>query len=424
MTHPEQNWAECYTYKAAHIQSPRTIDEVQQIVRTSAKVKALGTRHSFNDIPDTPGDLISLRHLNQAISLDHDKQTVTIEAGMRYGELGRYLETEKFALPNLASLPHISVVVACATATHGSGDRNGNLATAVSAIEYIVADGSSVRFSRSDHPDVFDGVVVSLGALGIAKSITLDLVPSFAVRQDVYEGIPFETAITHFDEIMSGAYSTSMFTDWASPKINQTWRKRLTSTDDITEADPTFFGGSLAKRDLNPIKNASPKNCTTQTGIPGRWNERLNHFRMEFTPSVGEELQSEYLVPRRDAVEAILAVQTIADQIAPHVHLTEIRSIAADRMWLSTAYERDSIAIHFTWKKEWEAVHALMPQIEVLLAPYSPRPHWGKLFTVPAAHLHPRYPQLRAFRRLASSVDPDGKFRNDFLDRYIFSNED
>jgi len=450
-----QNWAECYTYLAARIHAPRTLEEVQEIVGRSEKVKALGTRHAFNDSADSSGDLISLEHLNQLIDLNLEDRTVTVGAGMRYGELGKVLNEHGLALSNLASLPHISIVGACATATHGSGDQNGNLATSICGIEYVTGDGSLVTFSRSSasagpnqsgsRAETFtqnrgkpesesknaqivkridsgplEGAVVALGALGIATSVTLDLVPEFWIRQDVYEGLPLETALNNFDEIMSGAYSTSLFTDWQTPKINQTWRKRLTTPDDKIEADPTYFGGTLAKHDLNPIKNASPENCTSQTGIPGLWNNRLNHFRMEFTPSVGEELQSEYLVPRQHAVAAIRAVHELADQIAPHLYLTEIRSIAADNLWLSTAYKQDSIAIHFTWHKEWESVHALMPKIEAALSPFSPRPHWGKLFTVPREVLQPRYPKLEAFCELAQRYDRTGKFRNAFLDRNIF----
>lgn len=421
MNEPSQNWAKCYEYGAARIHSPASVDQLRQIVQSSPNVRALGTRHSFNGLPDTEGDLVHLGRMSRPLAIDRERMTVTAEAGIRYGELGAYLEANGFALANLASLPHISVAGACSTATHGSGDRNGNLATSVCGVDLMVADGSIVQLGRNETPETFDGAVVALGALGIAVRVTLDILPTFAVRQDVYEDMPFDEALGHFDETMSSGYSVSLFTDWTAPCFNQVWRKRATSPDDDSPAEPEFFGGRLAAHDLNPIKGSSPENCTTQTGIPGRWNDRLNHFRMEFTPSVGDELQSEYLVPRSRAVEALRAVQLLADQIAPHLYLTEVRSIAADRMWLSTAYARDSVAIHFTWKKEWDAVHDLMPLIEAALAPYEPRPHWGKLFTIVPAVLRERYPRLHDFHSLAKSMDPAGKFRNAFVDGLLRS---
>jgi len=142
---------------------------------------------------------------------------------------------------------------------------------------------------------------------------------------------------------------------------------------------------------------------------------------MGFTPSAGKELQSEYFVPHKNALEAILAVEKLHEQIGPHLMITEIRTIAADDLWMSPAYKQDSVAIHFTWKPEWPEVSKLLPIIERELAPFNPRPHWGKLFTIPPAQLQSRYEKLAAFIALAKKFDPQGRFRNDFLNINIFS---
>ena len=155
-------------------------------------------------------------------------------------------------------------------------------------------------------------------------------------------------------------------------------------------------------------------------GVPGPWYERLPHFRMGFTPSAGKELQSEYFLPREQAMEAILAVERVHEQVGPHLLITEIRTIAADELWMSPCYKRPSVTIHFTWKQDWPAVSKLLPVIERELAPFGPRPHWGKLFTIPAAQLRASYEKLPAFVELSGRFDPRGKFRNEFLNANVF----
>lgn len=414
------NWAGNYAYNAARVHYPRTVEEARQIVRGSEKVRALGTRHSFNDLADCTGDLISLEQLDRIIQLDGAAGTVTVDAGARYGELGQRLHQEGWALHNLASLPHIGVAGACATATHGSGERNGNLATAVCAMELITADGQVLAISRRRDGREFDGMVVHLGALGIVSKITLNIEPMFAVRQDVYENLPLAALKDHFDAIQASAYSVSLFTDWRREAINQVWLKRRVRDDDAAAAAATFFGATLAPVDRHPISEISAENCTMQKGIPGPWHERLPHFRMEYTPSSGAELQSEYFVPRQHAVAALGAIAQLRERIAPLLLICEIRAVAADTLWMSPCFERASMAIHFTWKQDWPAVRALLPTIEMQLAPFDARPHWGKLFTMSARSLGAVYGKLPEFGRLIRKFDPDGKFCNGFVDKFIF----
>lgn len=414
------NWAGNYTYRAAQIHRPRRVEQVQERVVHSDRVKALGTRHSFNDIADSPGELISLERFDKITALDREHRTVTVQAGVRYGQLARWLHREGFALHNLASLPHISVAGACATATHGSGDRHGNLATAVSAMEMVTGSGELVTISREHESKEMDGAVVGLGGLGVVTSLTLDISPTFEMRQDVYQNLPLARLEDHFEDLFASAYSVSLFTDWREAVFNQVWLKRHVPDGAALDLAPRLFGATSAATHLHPIATLSAENCTEQMGVCGPWLERLPHFRMDFTPSSGEELQSEYLIPRRHAVAALGAIYRLRDQVAPLLQISEIRTIAADNLWMSPCYEQASVGIHFTWKKDWERVQNLLPILEQELASFDARPHWAKLFRMEPAQLRTLYGKLPDFRQLLRRYDPQGKFRNAFLDRYIY----
>jgi alditol oxidase len=414
------NWAGNLTYHAARWHHPETVEQLQELVARSAKVKALGSRHCFNDIADTTEDIISTEHFNRVVSLDREHGTITVEGGMKYGQLGVYLHGEGYALHNMASLPHISVAGAIATATHGSGVDNGNLATSVSGLEFVAADGQLITLSREQDADEFDGAVVGLGGLGIVTKVTLDVSPTFLVRQEVYENLPLAQLEAHFDEIEAHAYSVSLFTDWQNERVNQVWLKRRVAEDDTSALEPSFFEATLAPTHRHPIVTMSADSCTEQMGISGPWHERLPHFRMEFTPSNGEELQTEYFVPLERGVEALRAVTELRDQIAPLLFISEVRTIAADDLWMSPCYRQAGLGIHFTWQKDWPAVRELLPLIEAQLAPFNARPHWGKLFAMLPARVQSLYERLSDFQQLLRSYDPQGKFRNAFLDTYIF----
>jgi alditol oxidase len=420
-----RNWAGNYQYRAAELYAPDTTEQLQAWVASKPSIRVLGTRHSFNGIADTTASHLSLSKLNRVIALDRENNRVTVEGGIRYGELCQYLHANGYALHNLASLPHISVAGACATATHGSGDENGNLATAVYEIEVVRADGDKMTFTRGQSDGLFDGAVVGLGGLGVVTKLTLDVVPSFRVSQEVYERLPFERLEDRFESIVSSAYSVSLFTDWQSDDINQVWRKRIVTEEEQEAAgirpEATLYGAVRADGKRHPVFGHDPVHCTEQLGIAGAWHERLPHFRLAFTPSSGEELQSEYIVPRAQAYEALSALNRIRERIAPLLYTSEIRTIAEDRLWMSSSYKRPSVAIHFTWKPDWAAVRQLLPVIEAQLAPFEARPHWGKLFTMEAEQLQPLYEKLPDFRKLLLQIDPDGKFRNDYMQTYILA---
>jgi alditol oxidase len=419
MTGNRTNWAGNVTFGAERFHQPSSLPQLQQLVAGSSRVRALGTGHSFNLLADTPGDLVSVVGLPRLIEVDEASASVTLSAGLRFGELAAALHRAGRALRNLASLPHISVAGACATATHGSGDGIGNLATSVSAAEMVAADGEVVTTSRAADPDGWAGIVVGLGALGVITRLTLDTVPAFHVRQYVYEDLPFEQVTGHFDEIMASAYSVSLFTDWRAPRMRQAWLKRRADATDSWAPRPQWMGGRLADGPRHPVPGMPPEHCTEQLGVPGPWHERLPHFRPDFTPSSGDELQSEYLLPRASAIDALNALAPIAGLLAPVVQITEVRTVAPDRLWLSPSYQRDTVAFHFTWIKDWPAVEPALAAVEERLAPLHARPHWGKLFATSPGLVGTLYPRLQDFRRLMHRCDPAGKFRNDFLDRYI-----
>ena len=405
------NWARYHEYRASTLHRPSTVDELQEIVAATPKIRALGSRHSFTGLADSD-ELVTLEGLDPAIVIDAESETVSFSAGVRYGELGVALQAEGWALRNLASLPHISVVGAVATGTHGSGDRNGTLARAVAGIELVTADGS-IRSIGPVDPE-FDGAVVSLGSLGIVSRLTLDIEPTFEVRQDVYEGLTWSSLLDNFDAITSRAYSVSVFTNWEGEDVGRVWLKSV-----IGAAKPpqVLYGAPAMPTAAHPLKDMPAENTTQQGGVPGPWIDRLPHFKLGFTPSNGNELQTEYIIPRLHALDAVRAVRALGDRITPHLHISELRTMAADSLWLSGAYETDALAIHFTWKYEPDAVLPLLPVIEDALAPFAARPHWGKLFHDVDRSLYPKLPEFVA---LADELDPQGKFRNEFVEKFVF----
>jgi xylitol oxidase len=409
------NWARNYEYTAAGLVRPASVAEVQDAVASSPRIRALGSRHSFTDLADSPGTLLSLDLLDAPIEIDEENRSVTVGGGVLYGNLATVLQAAGWALHNLASLPHISVAGAIATGTHGSGDANGNLSSAVSALEIVTASGELLTPRRGD-PD-FDGAVVALGALGIVTRVTLDIQPTFDVRQDLYDDLSFAELLVNFDAITSSAYSVSLFTDWLGDSLRTVWIK---SRMDAPAPPERLFGAERQSTERHMLADQPPSNVTQQGGIAGPWSDRLAHFKLGFTPSNGDELQSEYLVPRRNAIEAIEAVRSLGPRIAPLLLVTELRTMAADSLWLSGAYETDAVGVHFTWKPLGAEVRALLPEIEALLLPLGARPHWGKVFTAEVGQVESLYPRFDDFRALAARLDPQRKFGNAFLERAVY----
>jgi xylitol oxidase len=412
------NWSGNITYGAQRVFTPGSVTEVQELVAGSDRIRALGTRHSFNRLADTDADLVSLAGLPPRIEINASESTVTVAAGLRYGEIAPSLHAAGFGLHNLGSLPHISVVGACASGTHGSGVGNGNLSTAVRSLELVSASGELTTVSRDADGDLFFAHVIGLGALGVVTAATLDIQPTFEMRQYVYERLPIDRVRDSLDDVLSHAYSVSVFTDWQTSSMNQVWVKERIDAG-AGPAATQWLGATLADGPRHPVPGVDPEHCTEQLGVPGPWHERLPHFRLDFTPSNGSELQSEYFVGSSDAVPAIEAVAALRDQLAPVLQISEIRTIAADELWLSPAYRRDSVALHFTWFDDTDAVLPVVAAVENALAPFAARPHWGKVFTTDPSAMAGFYQRHADFQQLLADRDPGGKFRNEMIDRYF-----
>ncbi|WP_432504954.1 D-arabinono-1,4-lactone oxidase [Kineococcus arenarius] len=410
---PGLNWARNHRYAAARLHRPRSVEELQELVARTGRLRALGTRHCFNDVADSPGDLVTLEALPTRVDVDAAAGRVRVSAGTSYGVLAQRLHDAGWALRTMASLPHISVGGAVATATHGSGDRTQNLAADVRALELVGADGALRRTERGEAG--FAGSVVALGALGVVTALELDVVPTYEVRQDVYSGLSFDAFTHNLDAVTSAAHSVSVYTTWVGEDTAQVWLK--TRLADSADAPAELFGARRASEPLHPLPEVDVLNATEQLGVPGPWHERLPHFRFSFQPSNGEELQAEYLVERAHAVTAIAELRRLGPSIAPLLHMCEVRTVAADDLWLSSSYERDAVAFHFTFRQRQPEVLTALARVEDALLPLGARPHWGKLFTAGAATLAGLYPRFADARALVARHDPDGKFANAFTDR-------
>lgn len=417
---PLKNWAGNLTFSTKNVHYPTSVEEIQELVTRLPSIRALGSRHSFSTIADSKQHLVATEALNQIVSLDKEAKTLTVEAGVRYGDICEYIHDRGFALHNLASLPHISIAGSGATSTHGSGVNHGGLATAVRAIEIVNANGDIINLSRESNLEMFTGAVVNLGALGIVTKVTLDLLPTFNMSQVVYRNMPMAALASDFESIMSIGYSVSLFTDWRNKNVNQVWIKSRSDASTI-EPGKEFYGAALADREMHPVDDHPSESCTEQGGVDGPWHARLPHFKMGFTPSSGDELQAEFIIPFENGYEGMMIVEKMNEEISPHLLVSEIRTIAPDDFWMSPFYKKPCVAIHFTWKPHGDAVYALLPKIEEVLSPFGVRPHWGKLTTIQPSVLQSRIEKLSDFKELMNEFDPKGKFRNDYINTYLFS---
>lgn len=406
-------WSGSYVFAAQAVHRPDSLEQAQQLVADARHIRALGSRHSFNDLADAP-ELISLTKIPFPLQIDEAGGTAVVGGASTYGEVSEQLTQRGFALHAMASLPHISIAGAIATGTHGSGDRSGSLASAVVALEYIAHDGELKQTHRGD--PYFAAMVVSLGGLGIVTRVWMRIEPSYDVRQHVFNEVPWAMITEDFDAFTALGDSVGIFTDWSAQVADSVWIKRRADNDD-GGAQPARLASYAATENQHPVRSRDGSTATQQLGVPGPWHERLPHFRLGFTPSAGQEIQVEYLLGREDAAAAIDALRPLKPLLDPVLQISEIRTIAGDDLWLSPAYDRDSISIHFTFDPRPDQVRALLPRIDEALAPFGARPHWGKWFSTSATILDQVYPLLPQFRALSRRLDPQGCFRNDYWDR-------
>lgn len=416
------NWSGHVEFSSAALLAPATVAELQSLVAHADRIRAIGTAHSFNDLADTTGVHVSVAGLAQDIEVDESGGSAWIPAGMRYGDAARILDSRGLAFHNMASLGHISVGGSAATGTHGSGDRNPSLSASVVGLELVTASGDVLNLGSDGDRELLNGAVVSLGALGVVTRVGVRVQPRFEIEQFVIDSVGHDMLLERFDGIFSSAYSVSFFTTWLPSLVGQVWMKRRVGVDapwpDERWPEEPWMGGTAADGKRHPLPGHDAVNCTDQGGMAGPWHERLPHFRLDFTPSSGDELQTEYLVPRSEAVGLLRELETMAPRIAPLLYISEIRTMCADDLWLSGASGRDTVGIHFTWHKDLRVLE-LLPDLDALLGPSGGRPHWGKLYSAPRGAIAARYPRFDLFVDLADRMDPSRKFRNPTLDALL-----
>jgi xylitol oxidase len=406
-----KNWARNITFSPESVHRPTSMSDLRRAIVGASSIRALGSRHSFNRIADGVS-MIDTRSLPEFLELSSERDAVSVNGSMTYGRLAELLAPLGFSVHNLASLPHISIAGAIATGTHGSGDGNGNLATAVSAIQVMTATGEMLSLRRGD-PD-FDGAVVSFGALGVVTAVTLELQPAFEIAQSVFDGPSLPEFASRFDAVFSSAYSVSAFTHWQG-RADQIWVKQR-STDHLDQM--IFETMAPAVENRHPLQGLDAVACTDQLGVRGLWSDRLPHFKLEFTPSAGDEIQSEFFVARSDAKAAIDSIAAIGAQLQPALLVSEIRTIAADELWMSPHVERDSVGLHFTWRSDQALAEEGAWLVADALAPLAPRAHWGKVFDATQIDMD-GFARRERFLSLVRRVDPDGVFRNEWFERVI-----
>ncbi|MDR6172530.1 FAD/FMN-containing dehydrogenase [Curtobacterium sp. SORGH_AS776] len=276
------NWAGNVTYRASGLARPTSVDELQQLVASTPRLTALGSRHSFNTIADTDALQVSLADLPPVLDIDEDRRVVRVAAGMIHSQVAAGLEARGWALANLASLPHISTAGAVATGTHGSGVRNPSLAQAVVGLEVVRASGDLAFVDASTPGGALDAHRVALGALGVVTAVELAIEPTFQVATTVHLDLPWDAVAAHFDEVVSDAYSVSLFTSFDDRGARQVWVKHRVG-EPAPAVDLVTLGARPADGPVHPGEN-DPAGVTEQGGVPGPWSERLPHFRSSFTP--------------------------------------------------------------------------------------------------------------------------------------------
>lgn len=403
-------WSGNHRYRATEVLLPTDLDELAEVVASADSLRVQATRHTFNDIADSATALVSLERMPTRVDLVGDR--VRVEGLVTFAQLAPVIEAHGRALHNLGSLPHISAAGATATGTHGSGVRNGNLSSAVRAVEIMDADGRTHRIDETH--EWFGAAALSLGALGVVTAVELQTEPTYEVTQQAYTGVAWDDIAGDPERVFGGSRSVSVFTTWGDPAHDLVWAK----SDAGAPAWVENLGGRPVGDDIHLGRIRTVDN-TTPRGTVGPWHTRLPHFRADALPSDGDEIQSEYFVPFTAARDALAAVRAIAPAFDGQLLVTELRTVAADELWMSPAYRRDVLAIHFTWRNDTEGVLAVLPHIEAALAPFDVRPHWGKAFTMPGEAIRATLPRAEGFLAAAREADPRGVFRNAFLERTL-----
>jgi L-gulono-1,4-lactone dehydrogenase len=431
-THRWNNWAHTETAQPARIARPATTDDVASTVREAAeaglRVKAVGTGHSFSGIAVTDGALIDLACLSGITQADVDTGLVTVLAGTPLHRLSCLLDDLGLALPNLGDVDRQTVAGAISTGTHGTGRRHRGLASQVHALELVLADGTVATCSADDRADLFAAARVGLGALGVLTKVTLQCVPAFLLHADE-RPMPLPQVLDDLDHFVD---ANDHFEFYWFPHTTRALTKRNNRVHAGAPARPlgrlrAWFDDELLSNDVFDMTNravsAFPRltpaaNAVVTRALTARTYTDRSH-RVFVSPRRVVFREMEYAVPRASVRDLLLAVQRWIDTSGEQISFPmEVRFAAADDVWLSTAYGRETayLAVHQFHRRPYQRYFRA---VEKIAADHDGRPHWGKLHWLDAETLRARYPRLADFTRVRERFDPTGTFANAYLDRVL-----
>jgi L-gulono-1,4-lactone dehydrogenase len=439
-----QNWAGTATMDPARRYWPKAADDISDAVKDAAAagltVRAFGSGHSFTPAAVTAGAALDLSGWTGIVAADTESGLVTVRSGTTLRALNADLDVLGLAMPNMGDIDAQTISGAISTGTHGTGARYGGIATQVEALELVMADGARVRASATQHPDLFAAARVSIGALGVIATVTLRCVPAFRLAAAEFP-MPLDEVVGRFDELARDNDHFEFF--WfpygrnALVKLsNQLTAGRASTTGNERARSPVpppmprwrrFYEyevmenaafGALCRAGRAVPSLVMPLGKLAAATLSHRSYSALSH-RVFVTPRRVRFVESEYAVPR----EAILGVLAELRQAVPRLRQpvmfpVEVRVAAADDIWLSTAYGRDSayIAIHQYVGLPYQAYFAAFESIATAAGG---RPHWGKMHTLDAGRLEARYPRFADFQRIRDEADPERRFANPYLDQVL-----
>jgi L-gulono-1,4-lactone dehydrogenase len=425
-----RNWARNQACTPAAWETPRSLLEVVEALgrarAAGQTVKVAGSGHSFTDAACTDGRLLCLDLLDRVLAVDPEARTITVEAGITIRQLNRELAERGLALANLGDIDRQTISGALSTGTHGTGARLGGLATFVRGLELVTADGELVRCSAEEEPEVFHAARVGLGALGVVTSLTLACEPAFTLEHTERAG-RLEEVVDQLDELVDGHDHFEFYwlphTETCSLLCNDRTDEpaRPKSAYKRWRAEvfyPNYFFGALVTAGrLRP--SLVPRIAGLVAGTVGSAKLVDRSDQILISTRLLRFVEMEYAIPRANARDAILEVRDLVEREDLRVSFpVEVRFTAPDDIPLSTAYGRDTcyIAVHMARGMPFERY---FEGVEKIMDSFDGRPHWGKMHWQRAETLAPRYPEWDEFARVRARLDPDGRFRNAYLDRVL-----
>ncbi|MEV6603386.1 D-arabinono-1,4-lactone oxidase [Kutzneria sp. NPDC051319] len=429
---PWRNWAGTARSQPVHVARPRDVSEIAEAVTVAAKdgftVRPRGSGHSFTSIAATDGVAIDLGEWSGVVRADRENHLVTVRSGTPLHRLNAELHRLGMAMANLGDIDAQTISGAISTGTHGTGARLGGLSTQVRALELVLADGSVVTCSPDERPDLFSAARVGLGALGVISTVTLQCVPAFALQAREFPQ-PLDAILERFDPLCDSEDHVEFHWFPHSDRVQVKHNIRLPADASIAPLSRArqFYEYEVMENSafglVCKLGRAVPSVVPTLNRVcASLWSERSysdHSFRVFTTPRRVRFVETEYAVPRESLHDMLREFRAAIPRLRhPVIVPVEVRVAAADDIPLSTAYGRDSayIAIHqyvgMPYREYFDC-------FERIAGAVGGRPHWGKMHTLDASVLATRYPRFDDFRALRATVDPNGVFRNAYLDTVL-----